>query len=86
MTQDSSQIERTGRGECLVHADGPDRLGMDHLQAVIVTARPSAQVRPRSETRQHREVVVLNKLCLYTDDTLSICILHMALRFMRGSM
>ena len=38
--QDSSQRAITGRGECLVRADGLDRLGMDHLHAAIVTAPP----------------------------------------------
>lgn len=40
LRQASLQIEITGRGECLVYADSPDQLGMDHLHAAIVTAAP----------------------------------------------
>lgn len=40
LRQASLQIEITGRGEHLVHADSLDRLGMDHLHAAIVTTPP----------------------------------------------
>lgn len=37
---DSLQRAITDRGECLVYADGLDRLEMDHLPTAIVTTPP----------------------------------------------